>query len=137
VLRDVEGLSAAQVGKRLRLRESAVKSRLHRARVLLREQLAPHLATEGPARTPECPNVERMFSRFLEGELDARTCSRLQTHVSSCAGCHAACASLREAIGACTAWKKSPPPPRLLRAVRLALRKLVKGGDLVGPPYLW
>ena len=127
VLRDVEGLSAAQVGKRLRVRERAVKSRLHRARVLLREQLAPHLAPEAPARTPECPDVARMFSRFLEGELDAGACSRLQTHVSSCAGCHAACASLRDAIGACVAWKKSPPPPHLFRAVRLALRRVVNG----------
>ena len=127
VLRDVEGLSAAQVGKRLRLGERAVKSRLHRARLLLREQLAPHLAPEGPARNPKCPDVARMFSRYLEGELDARACSRMQTHVSSCPGCHAACESLREAIGACAAWKNSPPPPDLLRAVRLALRRVVNG----------
>ena len=127
VLRDVEGLSAAQVGKRLGLGERAVKSRLHRARIIVRDQLAPHLAPEAPARSRKCPDVARMFSRFLEGELDARTCSRLQTHVSSCAGCHAACASLREVVGACAAWKKSPPPPHLLRAVRMALRKVVKG----------
>jgi RNA polymerase sigma-70 factor (ECF subfamily) len=127
VLRDVEGLSAAAVGKRLKLGERAVKSRLHRARVSLRELLAPHLAVDVPARNPECPDVVRMFSRFLEGELDARTCSRLEAHVSSCAGCGAACAALREALSACAAWKQSPAPPRVLAAVRAALREIVAG----------
>jgi RNA polymerase sigma-70 factor (ECF subfamily) len=125
VLRDVEGLSAAQVGKRLGLGERAVKSRLHRARLSLRELLAPHLAADAPARNPKCPDVARMFSRFLEGELDAPTCSRLEAHVAECAGCGAACSALREALGACAAWKHSPAPPQVLSAVRAALREVV------------
>jgi len=40
VLRDIEGLSAAQVADVLGLRVEAVKSRLHRARLALRERLA-------------------------------------------------------------------------------------------------
>jgi RNA polymerase sigma-70 factor (ECF subfamily) len=44
VMRDVEGLSAAEVGEVLGLGERAVKSRLHRARLALRARLAPHLA---------------------------------------------------------------------------------------------
>ena len=41
VLRDVEGLSASEVAKVLGLSVEAVKSRLHRARVAVREGLAP------------------------------------------------------------------------------------------------
>ena len=44
VLRDVEGLSAEQTGKILKLSVPAVKSRLRRARVFLRERLNPYMA---------------------------------------------------------------------------------------------
>lgn len=44
VLRDVEGLSTSETGEVLDLSDSAVKSRLHRARLLLREQLSTYFA---------------------------------------------------------------------------------------------
>jgi RNA polymerase sigma-70 factor (ECF subfamily) len=42
VLADVEGLPNAEIGDMLGLGLSAVKSRLHRARLLMRNALAPH-----------------------------------------------------------------------------------------------
>jgi RNA polymerase sigma-70 factor, ECF subfamily len=42
VLSDLEGLSDAAIGARLGLSVPAVKSRLHRARLLLRDRLAPY-----------------------------------------------------------------------------------------------
>ncbi len=42
VLADVEGLPNATVGQRLGLSLPAVKSRLHRARLMLRQALTPH-----------------------------------------------------------------------------------------------
>jgi RNA polymerase sigma-70 factor (ECF subfamily) len=42
ILRDVEGLSTAETGEVLDLSESAVKSRLHRARLFLRERLSEY-----------------------------------------------------------------------------------------------
>lgn len=39
VMRDVEGLSTEEVGKSLKLSIPAVKSRLHRARLFLRNEL--------------------------------------------------------------------------------------------------
>jgi RNA polymerase sigma-70 factor (ECF subfamily) len=42
VLADVEGLSNPEIGARLGLGLAAVKSRLHRARLMMREALAPH-----------------------------------------------------------------------------------------------
>ena len=127
VLRDVEGLSAAQVGERLGLGERAVKSRLHRARLALRERLAHHFAPEAPPASAGCPDSARLFSRFLEGELDADACARLQRHVSTCAGCSAACAMLRDALGECAACRATPAPPEVHEAVRVALRKVLAG----------
>ena len=43
VLRDIDGLSTAETAEVLDLSETAVKSRLHRARLALRKQLAPYL----------------------------------------------------------------------------------------------
>lgn len=48
VLADVEGLPNAEIGEMLGLSLPAVKSRLHRARMLMREALAPHFE-EAPA----------------------------------------------------------------------------------------
>jgi RNA polymerase sigma-70 factor (ECF subfamily) len=44
VLRDIEGLSTAETGEVLALSESAVKTRLHRARLQLRERLSAYFA---------------------------------------------------------------------------------------------
>lgn len=44
VLRDIEGLSTAETGEALGLTETAVKSRLHRARLFLRERLSEYFA---------------------------------------------------------------------------------------------
>jgi RNA polymerase sigma-70 factor, ECF subfamily len=44
VLRDVQGLSTSEAAAVLELTEAALKSRLHRARVLLRQFLADYLA---------------------------------------------------------------------------------------------
>ena len=140
VLRDVEGLPASEVGRILHLSERAVKSRLHRARVSLREMLAPHVVSRGaaPARVAgiraqgtraagagRCPDTARLVSRFLEGELDAEACARLEAHVSSCPDCGAACETLRTAITSCRAWRGEKVPDEVRASLRSAIRQLV------------
>jgi RNA polymerase sigma-70 factor (ECF subfamily) len=44
LLADVEGLPNADIAERLDMALAAVKSRLHRARLMLRDALAPHFA---------------------------------------------------------------------------------------------
>ncbi len=119
VMRDIEGLSAAEVGEVLGLGERAVKSRLHRARLALRVRLAPYV-TGGDAPPPArgCPETARMLSRWFEGELSAGTCARMQAHVSTCPACGGACTSLREVLGACRAYGGRSVPRELQRAGR-------------------
>jgi RNA polymerase sigma-70 factor, ECF subfamily len=50
LLRDVEGFSAEETAEMLRLSVPAVKSRLHRARVIVRQQLGQYLTGEPGAR---------------------------------------------------------------------------------------
>jgi RNA polymerase sigma-70 factor (ECF subfamily) len=49
VLRDMEGLSAKEVGAIMRLNERAVKSRLHRARLFVRKELSARGLSQRPS----------------------------------------------------------------------------------------
>ncbi len=52
ILRELEGLSTAETAQALGISETATKVRLHRARLMLRELLAPYVTGEaGPAVT--------------------------------------------------------------------------------------
>ena len=50
VLRDIEGLSTAEVAEVLGLTETNVKVRLHRARLALREKLSDYFASDAVVR---------------------------------------------------------------------------------------
>ena len=118
VLRDVEGLDAPRVARELKLSEAAVKSRLHRARLHLRERLAAH--AEG--RRGKCPDLGGRFSRYLEGDLDAGSCASLERHIAQCQDCDEDCAALRKALKTCASWKNAPVPEHIRNGVRAALR---------------
>ncbi len=77
LLRDVEGLTAPEVAEVVGASVQAVKSRLHRARLSVRERVAPLLGVEAPPPAPErCPDVLMMFSRHLEDEISADVAPR-------------------------------------------------------------
>ena len=123
-MRDVEGLSADEVAATLGLGVPAVKSRLHRARLALRESLAPYVkGGEAPAPSEGCPETARMLSRWFEGELTASTCARMERHVRGCPACGGTCISLRAVLGACREYGERAVPPELQRAVRAAVKR--------------
>lgn len=126
VLRDVEGLPAAEVAKILGLGERAMKSRLHRARLTLREQLAPFVAGgAAPPRVEGCPDTARLLSRYIEGELSPAVCARMEKHVAGCPSCGGACESLRAVLGACRDYGAAKVPAEMRVAVRRAVRDLL------------
>jgi RNA polymerase sigma-70 factor (ECF subfamily) len=126
LLRDMEGLSAPEVAEALGLEVQAVKSRLHRARAALREALRGTLERHAPAPLPGCPDVLAAFSRKLEGELGAEDCATMERHVEACPACHAACSTLRAALGACRAQALGDVPPAVKARVKRAMRTLVQ-----------
>jgi len=140
VLRDMEGLTAPEVAKVLGIRVEAVKSRLHRARASLREVLAPAMGIGEPSRpTPTCPDVVTLFSKYLEDDIDAKLCARMQEHVAHCVHCQGACDSLQEILSVCRATPTVQVPPDIQASVRGALseflaRQRPARGRAAGPP---
>ncbi|HEX9288765.1 MAG TPA: sigma-70 family RNA polymerase sigma factor [Anaeromyxobacteraceae bacterium] len=128
VLRDVEGLSAAEVADVLGLSVEAVKSRLHRARVTVRQVIAPALGTREPAAAAPaekaCPDVVELFSKRLEGEISGDVCAELEEHLRGCDRCRARCDSLRATLSLCS-QSGEELPPRVERSVRDALRRFL------------
>lgn len=125
VLRDVEGLPAAEVGAVLGLGERAVKSRLHRARLAVRAQLAPYMGGDAPPPAASCPDTAHMLSRYIEGELNPAVCARMEEHVRACPSCGEACDTLREVLGACRAYGAAQVSPEVRRAVKQAVRAVI------------
>lgn len=73
VMRDVEGLNGAETAAALEIREETVKTRLHRARRLLREALADRLAsTTADAFLFLGARCERITERVLARREDVR-----------------------------------------------------------------
>jgi RNA polymerase sigma-70 factor (ECF subfamily) len=125
ILRDVEGFSAPEVAKILGVSVDAVKSRLHRARVAVRQALAPTFAgpATGSARGPTCPDVLPLFSRHLEGEIDAGVCATMEAHLARCSYCRNACESLKRTLALCRELPTPGVPASLAASLRAALRE--------------
>lgn len=118
VLRDVEGLSAAEVAEVLELSVDAVKSRLHRARAAMRAALT----APPPPAGPSCPDVITRFSQQLEGEIGPSLCAELERHLAGCPRCHAVCDDLRAVLGQCRTLPAAPVPADVQHRVRVAVR---------------
>jgi len=122
LLRDVEGLTAPEVGEVLGLGLAAVKSRLHRARLAVRQKLEPLIGTPAAPGAGPCPNVLMLLSRHLEGDLAPATCAEMMAHVERCPRCDAACASLKRVLALCRDAPAPDVPAPLGRAVRDAIK---------------
>lgn len=125
LLRDVEGLTAPEVAEVLGISVQAVKSRLHRARLSVRAQVAPVLGipAERATASGSCPDVLTIFSRHLEHEISADVCAEMERHLQVCDRCRGACESLKRTLALCRAAAPAVHVPTSVQAsVRVALR---------------
>ena len=128
VLRDVEGLSAPEVATVLGTSVDAVKSRLHRASVTIREQLAPTLGRPAiaPSRGALCPDVLPLFSQHLEGEIDPGVCATMEAHLARCQHCRATCESLKRTLATCRQLPTPDVPASLAASVKAAIHAFLE-----------
>jgi RNA polymerase sigma-70 factor (ECF subfamily) len=139
VLRDVEGLTAAEVAEAMGLTIEAVKSRLHRARVAVREAVSPMLGVPEPAagaaperaevargREMACPDIVALFSRHLEGEISAGVCADMEKHLQACDRCRSRCDSLQRTLAMCRRAPLPEVPEPVQTRVKQALRRFLE-----------
>lgn len=131
ILRDVEGLTASEVASVLGISAEAVKSRVHRARRAVRDQVAPLLKVPAdPLPTdevspPNCPDVLQLFSQHLEDDISPEACGKMQQHLQQCARCRGTCDSLRDTLALCRATPTARVPKPVEQQVRQAVRNFL------------
>ncbi len=121
ILRDVEGLSAEEAAEVVGIEVGALKSRLHRARLELRQQLAAAMnERDNPAG---CPELAQELSAYAAQEIDQATCVRIEQHLAGCPRCASACDALKRTVSMCRAIPGGEVPAPVRAAVRHALRQ--------------
>jgi RNA polymerase sigma-70 factor (ECF subfamily) len=126
VLRDIEGLSAAEVAEVTGLSVAAVKSRLHRARTALRENLLGLVGGEPSSPAPAaCPDVLTMLSKKLEDEISPDVCARMEAHLGDCPHCKSLCDSLKKTLAVCSSLPTPSVPPQVQESLRKAVAEAI------------
>ncbi len=118
ILRDVEGLSVEEAAKVAGLEVPAFKSRLHRARLVLRKKLA----MLGDDEVTLCQQLARELVEDNLLDIDQSACERIERHFASCPKCGDAMDHLRQTVSLCRALPHGDAvPPHVQEAVRRAL----------------
>jgi len=117
VLRDVEELSIAETAKVLGIREVNVKTRLHRARMKMRELIAGTLGLQlrwSVSKTTaiaDCRIVWRECSNFIDDDVARILHTRITAHLRVCRRCKSVIAGVRNVV-------RLMGDPRVLRLPR-------------------
>lgn len=119
ILRDVEGLSADEAAQVVGIEVGALKSRLHRARMALRTELAGILGDN--AGEEPCPELAQELTAYVGAEIDQATCVQIEKHLATCARCAGACDALKRTVSLCRRLPGGAVPPPVRTAVRDAI----------------
>ncbi len=117
VLHDMEELDNDLVARILSLRTGTVRVRLHRARLLVRQEMAKLLDRKAAAprrkrtaveQSPECREIFENLSEYLDGRMEPESCERMRQHVEACPACVAFIQDLKRAIDRCRTLEVCP-----------------------------
>lgn len=109
VLRDVEGMSTEEVSQITGLTISNVKSRLHRARESVREDLSLVFGDSPQAKTSyESKPVKlvKLYSMYLENDLEKSFCDYMKERMQDCPECAKSCKELDSILSSCKKSKE-------------------------------
>ena len=117
VLRDMEGLTDAEVAEITGLKPGNVRVRLHRARLFVRKEMTQEHSARRAAgratmqareklaadaaprkRRASCKAMFAELSNYLDEQLDDSVCERLEQHIEGCTPCQAFLATLESTI---------------------------------------
>jgi len=117
ILRDIEHLSAIETGRILGLSPGAVNTRLHRARLQMREELTPLFKAPGAKKarmmsvnmmllmgrmmmrkTISCRHVTRELSNYVDDQLTPELQQQIEEHIRVCHRCSILVDTLRKLL---------------------------------------
>ena len=147
VLHDMEELDTDEVAAVLGLKPGTVRVRLHRARLLLRQemdkklrgrqQMAQAQKAKNPARPkrgPACSEIFANLSEYMDGRLEPKTCDQMKNHIEACPACLAFIRDLKAAIDRSRALKM-PMDGEVGQSLRRMLAeeylRLLKNGEML------
>lgn len=78
------------------------------------------------SRTVNCDMLIEQLSAFLDGDLSAPECARIQRHARQCPRCTTLTEELQGTIGLCRRAAATPLPPALRRRAKAGIAKLLK-----------
>jgi RNA polymerase sigma-70 factor (ECF subfamily) len=117
VLHDIEEMDTDLVARILSLQPGTVRVRLHRARLLVRQEMSRRLRRGGgrphtekvPAKRPaQCREIFADLSEYLDGRLSPESCDSLRGHIEACPACVAFIQDLKRAIDRCRSFDLCP-----------------------------
>jgi RNA polymerase sigma-70 factor, ECF subfamily len=123
ILRDVEGLSAEEAAEVIGIEIGALKSRLHRARMALRSDLAAIL--DAGTNADPCPELAQELTAYVGAEIDQATCVQIEKHLASCPRCAGACDALKRTVSLCRQLPGGKVPAVVRAAVRTAIDAVI------------
>ena len=130
ILRDVEGLSAEEAAEVVGIEVGALKSRLHRARMALRTELAGILGTNDTAEP--CRELAQELTAYVGAEIDQATCVQIEKHLATCARCAGACDALKRTVSLCRRLPGDVVPAPVRTAVRDAIMATISTSASAG-----
>jgi RNA polymerase sigma-70 factor (ECF subfamily) len=129
VLHDMEELDTEVVAKILSIQPGTVRVRLHRARLLVRREMAKLLERKAPPsrrkksagkRSSQCREIFANLSEYLDGKLEPDSCEQMRVHIEACPACVVFIQDLKRAIDRCRSLEVCPD-----RETRPILRRLL------------
>lgn len=120
VLHDMEDLDTTEIAAITSLKEGTVRVRLHRARLLVRRELATPCAEPAirkfrkrgarKRQSAECREMFANLSEYLDHRKGHLTCEEMQKHIEDCAPCVAFIRDLERVVERCRKFTVSCAP---------------------------
>lgn len=128
-LHALEGLSIKESAAILRLKTDSFKTRLHRARMLIRSGFSEYLkdhpqgAQRQPAGPKTCGIMTGFINRYADGSMKQRTHRDFDRHIADCRGCKDFLRSYTAAIRVSKALECRDLPPELQDKIKKFILK--------------
>lgn len=134
-LRDIEERSTEETAEILGLSQAAIKVRLHRARLALREKLSGYLNQDVPPETATmtCEQLIPYLSDYIDNSIDEPLATAARQHIATCPHCHVLVDTTRQTITLMQAGKARVIPAadktRLVAEIQSAFDERRRAGE--------